>query len=53
MFWAVIAVITDMPNTPERRERLEVGLDARPAARVRARDGQRLGSSHHPAEYTG
>ena len=49
VFWAVIAVSADMPNTPERRERLQVGLDAGPAARVRARDRQRRPHPVHAA----
>ena len=38
VFCAVSAVIAVMPWTPQRRERLQVGLDAGAAAGVRAGD---------------
>ena len=41
VFCAVIAVIAQAPWTPQRGERLEVGLDAGAAARVRAGDRER------------
>jgi hypothetical protein len=43
VFWAVIAVMAHVPWTPQRSERLQVGLDAGAAAGVRAGDRQRDG----------
>ena len=45
VFWAVTAVSALAPYTSNAADRLEVGLYARAAAGVRARDGQRDGST--------
>ena len=49
VFCAVSAVITEAPYTPKRGKRLQVGLDAGAAGRIRAGDGERDRRGHRRA----